>query len=105
MYCEDMDLCRRLADAGWQNVYVPDAVVTHTGGHATRRVARPMVLRAPPLALPLPGAAVRRPRLGAGPAAARGSGLTARALLALRVRRLGEGAAPTRSADLLEDAP
>lgn len=35
MYFEDVDLGERLADAGWLNVYVPAAVVTHTGAHAT----------------------------------------------------------------------
>ncbi len=39
MYFEDLDLGDRLARAGWQNVYVPSAVVCHTGGHATSRNA------------------------------------------------------------------
>ncbi|HEX8080758.1 MAG TPA: glycosyltransferase family 2 protein [Jatrophihabitans sp.] len=37
MYFEDVDLGERLADAGWLNVYVPSAAVTHTGAHATSR--------------------------------------------------------------------
>jgi N-acetylglucosaminyl-diphospho-decaprenol L-rhamnosyltransferase len=37
MYFEDLDLGDRLGRAGWQNVYVPKAVVTHVGGHATSR--------------------------------------------------------------------
>lgn len=37
MYMEDVDLGDRLARAGWQNVYVPDAVVTHAKGHAAGR--------------------------------------------------------------------
>ncbi len=37
MYFEDVDLGDRLGRAGWQNVYVPDAEVTHIGGHATER--------------------------------------------------------------------
>ncbi|PZS16273.1 MAG: dTDP-Rha--alpha-D-GlcNAc-pyrophosphate polyprenol alpha-3-L-rhamnosyltransferase [Pseudonocardiales bacterium] len=37
MYFEDLDLGDRLAAAGWFNVYVPSAVVCHTGGHATSR--------------------------------------------------------------------
>ncbi|HSV66125.1 MAG TPA: glycosyltransferase family 2 protein [Mycobacteriales bacterium] len=37
MYFEDLDLGERIGRAGWQNVYVPSAVVTHEGGHATRR--------------------------------------------------------------------
>ncbi len=36
MYFEDVDLGRRLGAAGWQHVYVPTAVVTHIGGHATK---------------------------------------------------------------------
>ena len=37
MYFEDVDLGDRLGDAGWHNVYVPAAVVSHVGGHATVR--------------------------------------------------------------------
>ncbi len=39
MYFEDVDLGDRLGRAGWLNVYVPDAEVVHTGGHATERDA------------------------------------------------------------------
>ena len=28
-YCEDIDLCYRAAQAGWERWYVPEAVVTH----------------------------------------------------------------------------
>ncbi|MFF1878086.1 glycosyltransferase family 2 protein [Leifsonia sp. NPDC058230] len=35
MYFEDVDLGRRLHEAGWRSVYVPDASVTHTGAHST----------------------------------------------------------------------
>jgi N-acetylglucosaminyl-diphospho-decaprenol L-rhamnosyltransferase len=42
MYFEDLDLGDRLGRAGWQNVYVPSAVVLHTGGHATSRDAARM---------------------------------------------------------------
>ena len=28
-YCEDIDLCYRAAEAGWERWYVPEAVVTH----------------------------------------------------------------------------
>ena len=103
MYCEDMDLCRRLGEAGWQSVYVPAAVVTHTGGHATRRVPRAMLLEHHRslyryLARQYPGPAYLPVRLLLR------LGLTLRAALALRLPALGEGAAPTRSADLLESA-
>ncbi len=101
MYCEDMDLCRRLGEAGWQNVYVPSAVVTHSGGHATSRVAAAMVAEH--------HRALYRylSRQYAGPRYAPvrlvlGAGLFLRYLLARGVKSVGEGAAPTRSADLLE---
>ena len=103
MYCEDMDLCRRLADAGWSNVYVPSAVITHEGGHATSRSAGPM-LREHHRALYR-----YLSRQYAGPAwtpvrALLRVGLVLRYLLAARVQAVGEGAAPTRSAAVLEDA-
>ena len=101
MYCEDMDLCRRLAEHGWDNVYAPAAVVTHTGGHATSRVARAMLAEH--------HRALYRylSRQYSGPAQAPlrallAAGLAARYLIATRVRSVGEGAAPTRSAELLE---
>ncbi|MCW2524416.1 MAG: dTDP-Rha--alpha-D-GlcNAc-pyrophosphate polyprenol alpha-3-L-rhamnosyltransferase [Frankiales bacterium] len=37
MYFEDVDLGERLERAGWQNVYVPTASVTHLGGQSTQR--------------------------------------------------------------------
>jgi N-acetylglucosaminyl-diphospho-decaprenol L-rhamnosyltransferase len=43
MYFEDVDLGDRLGRAGWQNVYVPTAAVTHIGGHATSRLAARML--------------------------------------------------------------
>jgi N-acetylglucosaminyl-diphospho-decaprenol L-rhamnosyltransferase len=42
MYFEDVDLGARLGAAGWRNVYVPDAVVTHTGAHSTSHSAKRM---------------------------------------------------------------
>jgi N-acetylglucosaminyl-diphospho-decaprenol L-rhamnosyltransferase len=35
MYFEDVDLGERLGRAGWLNIYVPSAEITHTGSHAT----------------------------------------------------------------------
>jgi GT2 family glycosyltransferase len=32
MYCEDVDLCYRLKEAGWSRVYVPRAIITHRIG-------------------------------------------------------------------------
>ncbi|MGH3897799.1 MAG: glycosyltransferase family 2 protein [Pseudonocardiaceae bacterium] len=43
MYFEDVDLGDRLGRAGWRNVYVPTAEVTHLGGHATSRVSELML--------------------------------------------------------------
>ena len=43
MYFEDVDLGDRLARAGWQNIYVPDAEVTHIGGHSTRKSSAVML--------------------------------------------------------------
>jgi N-acetylglucosaminyl-diphospho-decaprenol L-rhamnosyltransferase len=43
MYFEDVDLGDRLGRAGWLNVYVPSAEVTHLGGHATSRVPEQML--------------------------------------------------------------
>jgi N-acetylglucosaminyl-diphospho-decaprenol L-rhamnosyltransferase len=35
MYFEDVDLGKRLGDAGWRNVLVPDAEIVHVGGATT----------------------------------------------------------------------
>jgi N-acetylglucosaminyl-diphospho-decaprenol L-rhamnosyltransferase len=43
MYLEDVDLGDRLVHAGWLNVYVPTAEVTHLGGHATSRACELML--------------------------------------------------------------
>lgn len=42
MYFEDVDFGARLSGAGWRNVYIPEAVVTHTGAHSTSRSAHRM---------------------------------------------------------------
>ncbi len=42
MYFEDLDLGDRLGKAGWLNVYVPSAIVSHSNGHATSRYAAQM---------------------------------------------------------------
>jgi len=42
MYFEDVDLGARLGHAGWDNVFVPDAVVMHSGAHSTRGSAKTM---------------------------------------------------------------
>jgi N-acetylglucosaminyl-diphospho-decaprenol L-rhamnosyltransferase len=101
MYCEDLDLCRRFAEAGWKNIYVPSAVVTHIGAHATSRAAGAMVAehhralyRYLARQYAGPRYALLRPVLAVG--------LFLRYLLARAVKSVGEGAAPTRSADVLE---
>ncbi|AYG04273.1 glycosyltransferase family 2 protein [Gryllotalpicola protaetiae] len=42
MYFEDVDLGARLSAAGWRNLYVPGAVVTHSGAHSTSGSAASM---------------------------------------------------------------
>lgn len=42
MYFEDVDLGARLTRAGRSNLYVPSAVVTHTGAHSTAGHSREM---------------------------------------------------------------
>ena len=37
MYFEEVDLCYRLKQAGWQTHFVPDAVIMHVGGVSTER--------------------------------------------------------------------
>ncbi len=37
MYCEEIDLCRRLKDYGWRVAHVPAARVWHVGGASTSR--------------------------------------------------------------------
>lgn len=44
MYFEDVDLGYRLGQTGWENRYVPAAVVHHSGGHSTK--ARSAQMRA-----------------------------------------------------------
>lgn len=39
MYFEDVDLGARLGEAGYANIYMPDAVVTHLGAHSTSKSA------------------------------------------------------------------
>jgi N-acetylglucosaminyl-diphospho-decaprenol L-rhamnosyltransferase len=100
MYFEDLDLGERFGRAGWLNVYVPDAVVTHQGGQATERDRSAMVaehhrsayrylsrrysgLRWLPLRMALK------------------CGLAARNALSQLIFAVGEGAKPTRKASAL----
>ncbi|MCL2464654.1 MAG: glycosyltransferase, partial [Micrococcales bacterium] len=43
MFFEDLDLGERLGRAGWTNVYVPAAHVTHLGGTSWRACPEPMI--------------------------------------------------------------
>ena len=43
MFFEDVDLGWRLAEAGWTNLYVPQAQATHKGGHSTKQSHAEMV--------------------------------------------------------------
>ncbi len=45
MYSEEVDLCYRLQQAGWQLFWVPAATVIHYGGQSTQQVAGDMFLR------------------------------------------------------------
>jgi len=45
MYTEEVDLCHRLAQAGWQLWYVPQAVVTHFGEASSRQVREEMYIQ------------------------------------------------------------
>ena len=97
MYFEDLDLCERLGTSGWQNVYLPDAVVEHSGGHASARAPRRMlyahhVSAYKFLAQHHPGPAYAPLR------AVLALGLAARFVLSLLVPKIGAGAVPTRDA-------
>jgi GT2 family glycosyltransferase len=44
MYCEDVDICQRAWEAGYQVVYAPDAVVTHAIGRSSDKNGDQMVI-------------------------------------------------------------
>jgi len=46
LYCEDLDLCRRIRDAGFDIRYEPDAVAAHEGGGSAPRAGLLPVLAA-----------------------------------------------------------
>jgi N-acetylglucosaminyl-diphospho-decaprenol L-rhamnosyltransferase len=46
MYCEDIDLCRRIVDQGWELAYEPAALVVHAGGASSPRTGLVPVLAA-----------------------------------------------------------
>ena len=43
-YYEDMDLCRRVWDAGYSIIYTPEMTITHLGGQSTKRSPRAFAL-------------------------------------------------------------
>ena len=45
MYTEEVDLCYRLAQAGWELWYVPQALVTHFGGASSGQMPEEMYLQ------------------------------------------------------------
>jgi len=45
MYTEEVDLCYRLAQSGWQLWWVPEAKVTHFGEASSRQVAQTMYVQ------------------------------------------------------------
>ncbi|MGH9136836.1 MAG: glycosyltransferase family 2 protein [Acidimicrobiales bacterium] len=103
MYFEDLDLCERLGEARWQSVYVPSALVLHTGGHATQREPLRNVAEHHRSAYRY----LSRRYAGWRWAPLRiaiGAGLAARYLLARVLRRVREGAEPARSLDTLPGA-
>jgi N-acetylglucosaminyl-diphospho-decaprenol L-rhamnosyltransferase len=100
MYFEDLDLCRRLAAAGWSSVYVPSAVVEHTGAHSTRRNRDAMLRAHHDSAYRYLAGQYAGPRWAPVRLALR-LGLAARYRLSLLVPGVGDGARPTRSARVL----
>ena len=101
MYFEDVDLARRLSRRGWLHVYVPTAVVTHKGGHATQRQAHRMQRVHHTSALRYLSADHPRRRDAPLRALLR-AGLGARMLVAYVSNRVGAGARPQRT---VEDLP
>lgn len=45
MYCEDIDLCWRVREAGFKVQYFPDAVITHAIGTSTSKAPNRMIAR------------------------------------------------------------
>jgi N-acetylglucosaminyl-diphospho-decaprenol L-rhamnosyltransferase len=45
IYSEEVDLCHRVAIAGWELYWVPQGEVIHLGGQSTRQVSEAMFLR------------------------------------------------------------
>jgi N-acetylglucosaminyl-diphospho-decaprenol L-rhamnosyltransferase len=104
MYFEDVDLARRLSSRGWQHVYVPTAVVTHEGGHATRRQPHRMQRVHHTSALRYLSADFPRRRDLPLRIVLR-AGLGARMLASYMSNRVGAGAQPQQTVDQLPRRP
>jgi len=100
MYFEDVDLARRLGQRGWLHVYVPTAVITHEGGHATKRQAHRMQRVHHTSALRYLSADFPRRRQAPLRAALR-AGLGARMLVSYVSSRVDAGAQPQQREDEL----
>ncbi|WP_028477284.1 glycosyltransferase family 2 protein [Nocardia sp. CNY236] len=93
MYLEDVDFGDRLGKAGWHNVFVPDAEVSHAQGHAAER--HPEVTLSAHHASAYRFQADRHPRWWQAPLRlALRAGLAVRAKIAVRsaLRRRARGA-------------
>ena len=44
MYCEDVDICQRAWEGGWEVVYAPEAVVTHAIGRSSDKNGDQMII-------------------------------------------------------------
>ena len=97
MYFEDLDLCERIARAGWQNVYVPSAVVAHEGGASTSKDPRTMADAHHASAWRYLSRRYAGPRWLPVRVVLR-AGLAARAALARRVPAVAAGARPSPDA-------
>ncbi len=98
MYFEDVDLAERLGRAGYLHVYAPSAVVTHEGGHATRRQPNRMQRVHHTSALRYLSGRFPGRRHGPLRLALRG-GLGARMLVSYVSSRVGAGARPQQHLD------
>lgn len=97
MFFEDLDLCERLAAAGWSCVYAPSARVVHEGGHSWRHSPAAMIRAHHRSAWRYVSRRWSGPR-NAPLRAVLWCGLEVRYLLSKVVRRVGEGAVATRRA-------
>jgi N-acetylglucosaminyl-diphospho-decaprenol L-rhamnosyltransferase len=95
MYFEDLDLCERIGRAGWQNVYVPTAVIVHEGAASTSSNPRAMADAHHASAWRYLSRRYAGPRWAPVRLVLK-AGLTARAALARRVPAVAAGAKPTR---------